>query len=415
MTTKSKIVELQPQDVFGFWNDENNTPLYNPGRDDEVSWDNPQATVPPDMVGGYDVSKGAVVAVAMKDAPKVFAALVKAAKDSGQSYPKFWEKIVKSKTPGKLALEQRAALIKRLAENPDEKCDYLVSGETDDADDVSYSVTNKMVADTLSKVSNRQPAYFILCGQRRAYSLGWVLALREAMGIKNPLNYAYVADVRNAAEMTGQQIHEMVLRENAENAKAHYSDVGKLRNAIALRAEQPRIGETDMGRLLGLSDGQKSLRGLRQKIHRWARLAVKFPELEISDRVGKPADVYPESNRAKAGQVKYVKGGSLPVRKLDKEDAAALLGDKEAKKQPTVAAIYGSVEDGEKREATPAEIEKYFAAVVTGSKPPVISRKDMKAWRETGEIANHRCQVKEVLKAIEDNDFEFFEKLANTE
>lgn len=104
--------------------------------------------------------------------------------------------------------------------------------------------------------------------------------------------------------------------ENAQPGREPYSPTDMLAGAMACVADGK--SEAEVGRFFNLP------RGASQKLHRWACLANKYPDLKIQERTTLPAPTDEKGNRVEP--LVYRKGGYVPIARLDKELAAGLLG-----------------------------------------------------------------------------------------
>lgn len=407
--TVGNLISASFGQLHAFWNASTGFPAYNPGRDDSESWGTPTTAIPMGMASGFDLSKGALVAIDVATAKRVFAEL--AENETDEATKELYLAIAND--PVAVAMAQREARIKELLASGEETTKYVVSNPAKPDEDLTIEVTNRQVADAIALFAKVEPTHFVVCGQRRSYAAGHTLALAEKQHEVKPTDYEWFAKIIEPGSLA--ELHDTILQENQSHDKQGYSLVGLTRNAIKLLDERPRLGETDLGRLLGAvdqrsaTDGKvtKSYRGLRQTLSRLARLALAFPELHLAERIGMDAEFY--KSGAKEGRVKYVKGGYIPVAKLNKEDVASLLGErKEA--TPVVAALMPNYEKGV--QATLAVVEKYVKTVIDGEKPRGgVTSAEIKGWQSVARITNATPKLGDVFKALLAGDVEWFDNL----
>jgi hypothetical protein len=408
--TQKKLQHLSLGQFHALWDDKRNVPFHNPGRDDKESWGSPHMSIPQDMASGYDMSKGVMVSLPIERAAKLFGL----------------------KNPQKTVELQRQARIALLRQRATATNTYRVSNPEKPDEDIDLVITDGEVADFLEAVLEEKCTDIIVCGQRRTYAAPYTLALfarlhagpvKKHLKKKEPTPNEVIAgaielykfDIEQRDVLSVAELDDMILRENSQNSKLDYSEVGKLRNAILVLNQRPTIGETDLGHLLSLGDqfgpnGEKikNNRGLRQKIWRWAKVGMKHPALKLAERIGMEPEKYPDnwSPASLAGTVKYVKGGYIPTKRLDKEDAQSLLGDKQ---EPTaiVTEIIGSNQGNV--QATTEQVESYVERVMTGLKPAgSLTKGEVKAYLDHPKLSTVSVPVADVLKAIWSGNHAFF-------
>jgi len=357
----------------------------NPGRDDPESWGIPEVQIPPDMSGGYDISKGAMVA---------------------HPFGYF------DKATQKRAMQERLARIAEWTEKGDEKIIYSVPNPTT-GEDMPASITYAEAAAKLAEVKDVPIIYWIVCGQRRtAASVHSVILADKRRG--SPAPFPFWVDVRPF--VSWQDTHLMQLEENAENARLAYSDVGKFRNVCQLLDENPALGEAECARLVGLlgevdlttQKRKTNKRGLVQKIYRWATLNRHFA-LGLYQRV--TADKVLVKHGPRKGFTAYVKGGYVPLAKLDKEDGQSLLGKKKEKGKLSPTPGVKAILQG--KAPTKGHCEDYFEVVITGAKvkASVMGRKEIERLADDPTLMAVKTPVGTVLKAIVAGDTAFFAAL----
>lgn len=379
--------------LWAFWDFELNIPAYNPGREDKASWGTPEAQIPPDMFRGYDLKKGAMAAIPIKQVGE----------------------LLKIKDPVKEAMEQRKQRIEAWR-NATGAVSFLF--EEEDGKPVSVDITYAQAASVLERYAKVKPEWAVMAGQRRFYALPFTIALREAKLPKEP-EYTVALE---ALAYTGDSdaLFSQLLYENRDNAKQGYSEVGMIRNAIRLLDRNYRLGEADIGRMLSLADHFDPVtkkpttmkRGLRQKVFRAAKLALKHKSLDIGKRLDVDPEYIPAEHPTMAGKLKYVEGGYIPVAKLDKEDSWALLG----KRKENTNSVLALTNDKSPPEGgyDSAIVEKWLESVITGSAPKRkgYSDKDAKALLDSARVTDSVAKVGDVLKALTSGDATFFNPIA---
>jgi len=340
--------------------------FYNPGR--KTNWGDPRQELVPEMMDGYEVSKGLMQGLSVKAFEACFSDLL----DFGGDVQK-WLREERKRQNAVLASSETTRTYKFSKRNGES--DEWNSGEADD----SLDVTDAAVAEHNAGVENIKIVAIPFSGQRRADASGHVSYTHKR---QNPEGGKYVwafkilevsdfyeGDPSEATpEMLREALFDTILRENQENAKLGYDSIGTAILACSIMRKTPWIGETELGQRLSLADrGGKSNRGHRQRLWRTAKVDFNRPELKLSDRFAMSPRYVKEGDKV-TSKVKYVAGEYVNPLTLHKEDLQSLLGKRKAdtKARPNVTRAY-NVAAGKGDKATEEKGVNYGGAGQTAS------------------------------------------------
>lgn len=455
MATKNeKIQYVDAHNFLAAWDLVNDRPLFNPGRDDAESWGSPERAIPPEMLGGYDVSKGAMIALEPAEFCRLFGIPL-------ESFDEW-------------CLEQKNARIAKFENMPaDSKGEpakvsfHVPNRDVDISKPMDYSegiqpskdkpvdITYVEMAEFLKQGLTRKVKYIVVAGQRRSYAAPAISLLHQIANATTdaegnsviPEPFVFGLVVRTAP--TRADLHRMLLRENEQNSKQVYSEVGKAVNAIQFVKEYPLISENELGGLLSLNDivdkNGKVVPGGNRRQHRqrFARLATlanhpNFVKCNILERIRIEPTVENGYLREEVDGNKitrtlvYTPNGYIPVSKLDKEDMANLLGHTKptTKVRPIVKQIYDETykanppKDSTGKElhpsewnyhhiASPAEFERYVELLMSDKPKPkgAIDKPSMEKMLASVNVSCAYAQVGKVIKALLEGDEAFFSNL----
>lgn len=388
-------------------------PTFNPGRDRPESWGAPDQELVPHLWQGFRPDKGVLIVAPLSaallhtmraDWQKQREALLEyyAAVENAGAY-----KIPLPPLPDDEKKREAA-----LAAEPLEFAQQRKFNAENPAKAVECATVTISGADVVSVLEALpEPEFIVLSGQRRASCALHVEALRRKLGVPDLMQWGalvreaptHKAGKKNAIDV--EALSRMLVEDNASAGKLDYDAVAKATMAVEFLAKDPTLGETALGRLLGLDDqtnpvtGKKIVdyRGTRQKLFRFARVCRRFPELNLLERIAMPETVSVVGDKR---VVHYVPGGYVPLNKLGKEELACCLGDREkaTKALPeTTAATYK-----EGTALTAEQVEEYIALAIAGSKPPrvAVNETELKAIAEDTLLCNKTATVGEVVKAL---------------
>jgi hypothetical protein len=249
----------------------------------------------------------------------------------------------------------------------------------------------------LKGLLKKAPKYLIFGGQRRTYALPFCVTLRDLMGVENALKVAVT--VRQPSSFA--ELQEMILLENSREGQRAYSPVSVLQNACRVFDADPLIGETKLGRIIGLHDQRdkngdvtKNQRGRRQFAIGFATLNAQNRPVRLRDRIALPRTTDDE------GKLQYVPEGYVDHRKLQSQAVRFLCGNGTDKGTfpPDVSFVYGGEEQ---RPCSDKELEAYVERTHThGSERVNYTWQEVEKMAKLSQVKNRTVQAGELMLAL---------------
>lgn len=336
-------------------------PTLNHGREDARSWANPWATVPTDLVHGWNLHAGAIVAIPVEDLATL--EFTNYAKDYKQTL-----------------IDNVSHLI------PETGLGFYTDtteGEKG-ATDVRITVTRAEMVDYLRGLAFT-PKYVAISAQRRTMAGPITQFVRRKMGLPAYKVPVIVKHFDSLADLTESQIAD-----NRDNTKRDYSPAGLLANYLFLIDRNPM--ETQ--RSLQLQAGVKTGQG--QKLHALAMIERQL-ELGLVERFRLPVE------NDKSGKPIYTVGGPIPFSCIDKECARGLAGLVGADALPAVLKeIFGENWKPGQR-ATRQQCEAYFAKAMAGAtRSAALDKTALTKWLNNAKPSERKrpALVAQIVRAI---------------